>query len=339
MLIFYSVLHLLVDGVCAYSMFSRFIPDGGSTAVLVYNFCAFALQMPLGVLLDRLPLKKINSSLLCSFAGACLTFAGALLSPVILGLGNALYHIGAGTDVIHEDRLTGKRGAKLGAFVAPGAIGLFIGRLLAGKAAAYAVLPAAGVLLLLPEIIMVIKKGRSVSSDDAASTFRYKDVPAVVLCFLVVVLRSFTGLSVHFNVASGFLFSAVSVAAVAAGKWLGGVIAARLGRPLTAAISLVFAAVCYLLSGISAAAAVAALLLFNMTMPVTLYEPVRRCPGAAGFFFGLLTFGLFLGFVPVWAEWQLPVPGGLTGAASCLISLLLLLPALSVKEASGCTTL
>lgn len=335
LLILYSFLRLAVDGVCAYSMFSRFIPGGGSTAVLIYNFCAFALQMPLGVLLDRITFKKINGSLLCSFIGACLTMAGALLSPAILGLGNALYHIGAGTDVIREDRLTGKHGSNLGIFVAPGAIGLFIGRLLAGAAGPYAVLPVAGILLVFPGAVMIIKYGRIDPENNAAFSFKRGDVPVFVLCFLVVVLRSFTGLSVHFTVASGMLFNAFQVAAVAAGKWTGGILAARIGRRLTAALSLLCAGVCYSFAGISAAAAVAALLFFNMTMPMTLYEPIRRCPEASGFFFGLLTFGLFLGFIPVWAGWELPVPGWTAGAASALLSLVLLFPALSDKEKSG----
>ena len=48
------------------------------------------------------------------------------------------------------------------------------------------------------------------------------------------------------------------------------------------------------------AAGVAALFLFNMTMPVTLWAMVQLLPGAKGFSFGLLTFGLFIGFIPVY---------------------------------------
>jgi len=42
------------------------------------------------------------------------------------------------------------------------------------------------------------------------------------------------------------------------------------------------------------------MLLFNMTMPVTLWAMAKIMPGAKGFAFGLLTFGLFLGFLPVY---------------------------------------
>ena len=51
----YAALHLLVDGMCALAMFGRLLPRGDrALAILLYNFCAFALQMPLGVALDAL---------------------------------------------------------------------------------------------------------------------------------------------------------------------------------------------------------------------------------------------------------------------------------------------
>ena len=42
----YGLVHLLVDGVCAWAMLGRL--GGGWTGILIYNFCAFALQFPLG---------------------------------------------------------------------------------------------------------------------------------------------------------------------------------------------------------------------------------------------------------------------------------------------------
>lgn len=67
---------------------------------------------------------------------------------------------------------------------------------------------------------------------------------------------------------------------------------------------------------------VLALLLFNMTMPLTLYQLWLRWPQYPGTVFGALTFGLFLGFLPVALGWQIPV-GGTVGS---LMSLVLLLP-------------
>ena len=56
MTMLYALLHFLVDGVCAWAMLGRL--GGGMEAFLLYNFCAFALQLPLGALLDRLGGRK-----------------------------------------------------------------------------------------------------------------------------------------------------------------------------------------------------------------------------------------------------------------------------------------
>ena len=45
----YSLLHLMVDVVCAFAMFGSFLTSQNQPMdFLLYNFCAFALQMPLG---------------------------------------------------------------------------------------------------------------------------------------------------------------------------------------------------------------------------------------------------------------------------------------------------
>lgn len=118
----------------------------GPTAVLwylIYSFCAFVLQLPLGVLLDSLLSGKrhsLRSQQYAPFgfalAGGVLTFIGTFSSPIILGLGNALFHVGGGVQTIREDRLHQGCGRRLGVFVASGALGLFIGRM-AGKSLAF----------------------------------------------------------------------------------------------------------------------------------------------------------------------------------------------------------
>lgn len=47
-----ALTHALVDFTCALLLFSR-VGAAWLPAALVYNFCAFALQLPLGALCDR----------------------------------------------------------------------------------------------------------------------------------------------------------------------------------------------------------------------------------------------------------------------------------------------
>ena len=49
----FSCMHFLVDAACAFAMYGVFKGrDAWYWYILLYNFCAFALQMPLGVVLD-----------------------------------------------------------------------------------------------------------------------------------------------------------------------------------------------------------------------------------------------------------------------------------------------
>ena len=101
MTVWYSILHFLVDGVCALAMFGSFLPGGHDhTDILVYNFCAFAMQMPLGLALDMASIryreKEMEIAFAAAAAGVCCTIAGAFVHPFLLGLGNALFHLGGG---------------------------------------------------------------------------------------------------------------------------------------------------------------------------------------------------------------------------------------------------
>jgi len=87
------------------------------------------------------------------------------------------------------------------------------------------------------------------------------------------------------------------ICAVVLGKVAGGFAADKLGVYKTSIISLGLATLLFLLFQIPVAG-VAALLLFNMTMPITLWATAKLFPGAKGFSFGLLMFALFLGFLP-----------------------------------------
>ena len=77
----------------------------------------------------------------------------------------------------------------------------------------------------------------------------------------------------------------------------------------------------------------AAVFLFNMTMPLTLWAAARLLPGAKGFSFGLLTFGLFLGFLPVCLGSGALSLTPQAGAAACVLSFVFLLPGL--REAAA----
>lgn len=61
----YSASHFLVDFSCALLIFRTVSASGDPTALFIlYNYCAFALQMPVGLLAD-----KLNRNALMAAAG------------------------------------------------------------------------------------------------------------------------------------------------------------------------------------------------------------------------------------------------------------------------------
>ena len=321
----YAAGHFLVDFSCAFLLL-RFVRPTASwqEAALLYNFFAFAGQMPLGLLADRLGHGR-------SFAAAgCVLAAGAYLLPgaplalaVTAGLGNALYHIGGGHDTLA--RSDGRAGL-LGLFVSPGALGLFLGFWLGRGAAAPAFLPPLLLLAAAGAVLRLCGKteaaGFSLAPDRAGTL-------ALLALFLVVCLRSYAGFLFAFPWKSG-AWAVVFVLCVAAGKAAGGFLFDRFGGGRTSIASLGLAAGLFLLSDRPLCGCLA-VLLFNMTMPVTLRAAADRLPGAKGFSFGLLTFALFLGFLPGFLGLPSLRTGGMY-AALCAVSLVLLCPALGRED-------
>ena len=186
-----------------------------------------------------------------------------------------------------------------------------------GKAAAPPLWVAPAALLLLSAAIVLLCRGRSGNAPvDTACDWR-----VLLPLFLVVVLRSWMGMNQSFSWKSGWPL-ALTLALVL-GKTAGGFVMDGLGPRRASALTLGAAAALYLLCGLPLPG-LAAVFLFNMTMPVTLWAAARAVPGAKGFAFGLLTFGLFLGYLPSWLGWRSPLTAPWIYALVALVSLILL---------------
>lgn len=334
MTVVYSILHMLVDCICALSMLGHFVnSENGYFYFWIYNFSAFALQMPVGVLQDALNLwykdRKKEFSYCFVVLGVELTILGALVHPVILGIGNALFHVGGGVGTIREDAAKGWKGRGLGVFVAPGAFGLYLGKLLAGNGAwKTGLLAGAFLMVLLTVAAGVIRKDLPYLTEAIETEERKVQqksrIVLVLGCFLVVILRSYIGMVVSMPWKQIPLLGLISVLAVVCGKAAGGFLAVRLGYGKTTLLTLLIAALGYL--GLEQALlGILALFTFNMTMPMTLYLLIKELPLLPGFSFGLLTFGLFLGFLPVYFEWQTGWSGQLMGSMGSILSMVILL--------------
>ncbi len=309
LLAIYSVGHFFVDLACAFLMFSlRDDGDARLIQIILYNFFAFAVQMPAGFIADRL-----NRNGAVAAVGIGLTFFAFLLTPIpmicviVLGLGNCLYHVGGGTDVLGFDE---KKQWMLGVFVSPGAMGLFIGTLLA-KSKVISVLYG-GPIMLAISVAIVLGLHLTYSLRAPSGNICKPVKPAgklkalaVVCLFLVVILRSYVGVTLYTPWKNGILLSTLAVLGLALGKAAGGFLADRFGAVRTSVVSLALCSIMFMFSG-NAMCGILAIFLFNMTMPLTLFAMAGLFPSSRGFAFGCLTFALFLGCVPSFLS--LPIP-------------------------------
>ncbi|MCL2057694.1 MAG: hypothetical protein FWH01_01360 [Oscillospiraceae bacterium] len=269
--------------------------------VLLYNFCAFAMQMPIGIIADKLNRNNLLATIGCFLVGLAHALVSIPVTAVIFaGIGNALFHIGGGVDVLN---ISEKKLGPLGVFVSPGAFGIYYGTMLGRGSALSANAVPLVIIVAMCAIYTVYKSQKGAYPKNAAFSLEGAGAPdmliSAVCLFLVVCLRSFLGLALDFSWKSAGHWGTALICAVVFGKTIGGFIADRFGAFKTALISLAIATILFLMPHIPAAS-VAAVLMFNMTMPITLWVMAKIMPGAKGFAFGLLTFGLFLGFLPVY---------------------------------------
>ena len=333
LLALYSLAHFWVDLSCALLAFRTLSasPDF-ALCLLLYNFCAFALQMPLGLLADRLDRNGAVAAAGCALVALAYAVPLPLAAAVTAGVGNALFHLGGGIDTLN----TGLgRSAALGIFVSPGAVGLFLGTLWGRGDAAPLWAGPVGLLLLAGAILWLCRRTfgslRSGNAPVEAEPAGGSWLPLVPL-FLVVVLRSWMGLGQSFPWKAAW--GLPLVLALALGKAAGGFLMDAVGPRRAAGWSLGLAAALYLLSG-APLPGLLAVFLFNMTMPMTLWAAAQLLPGAKGFGFGLLTFALFVGYLPVYLGWPAVFGNVWACAAAAALSLALLWRPLG-KEALRC---
>lgn len=322
-----TAMHLLVDGICACSIFMLQPSRGGvmvGVLFVTYNVLAFMTQPLVGLWTDRRGLRPrmLWSSVLLLLAGALLAaLYPKLLASVteiglapelpllatiatLLGIGNSLFHVYGGkavTEMTHNDP------RHLGCFVSSGALGLALG----GAFHSLPLLMTIGVALTgvaastaptAPSLRG--QRARATSSAGCATD----TVPAPNLSkaeaelagvglfmLLLVFIRSSVGNMKPNTIGDIAYFTTIASVLAFAGKASGGFLARRYGVWTTLTATLMLSGMFLLLSNVHWAAALAMVLCINLTMPLTLHLANRSLPHRAGFAFGALAFMLIPG--------------------------------------------
>lgn len=306
---YYTVLHCLVDFCCIYYMVQVVMPTCWTNDIetwllygVLYNFIAFAGQLPVGIFGDWLQRNQhmVAFGLLCLLSVYVGTGFGLPLLPAVLllGIGNACFHVGGGRKAMayREDACQ-----PVGIFVATGAFGVFGGNWVAGQGRNWllAMTVVLGIALFLQLVFcyMTTEKKQIKQSISFHPEKGCWSLLLAVCCILVVILRSFAGTIFHFPWASGWL-SLLMTVGIVLGKAFGGVLADRFGIRPTVLVSLTCSALLFLGANAVPVMGLLAVFLFNMTMPITLSLLGMQFPSAKGTAFGALTFAIFIGLIP-----------------------------------------
>jgi FSR family fosmidomycin resistance protein-like MFS transporter len=330
----YGVIHALVDAACVTAVVrasrGSYLADVGAFwTVAGYDLLAFGLQFPLGLLVDRLRLARL--SMLAGTAMAAVVLAPVSLPPltttIVAGVGNALFHLGAGGLVL---RSAGGRAAPAGVFVAPGALGLGLGLWMGrtGRASTFPIYIALAFAVIA--LVTLDKDGLKWEPSKGSHTLRpptgtptplaslglarwsaagkagglptrLAPLPWVILLMLLLVsvaVRSFVGFGACFQCPAGLAVAIGLPAAGFLGKLVGGMVADRLGWLRTSIGALLLSLPLIAFSGGSLVLALPGVLLFQSTMAVTLvavYALMPRWPATA---FGLPSLTLIAGAFP-----------------------------------------
>lgn len=315
----YSIGHFAVDFSCGFMLYTMYVRGDLEAAsvpllFLVYNLIAFGAQYIIGAAGDFF---KSNGRVF-AIAGCLLTVAGLVagdnyaepyLVTVLIGLGNAAYHVGGGTDALTRDAGM----TRAGIFVSTGSLGIAMG-CHAGESGHFNLYFAVAVLLFVACAIYIFCRGArriphipEATEQPGISAFRRlltggkplleATLPAALILLAAVLIRSWAGfIAVSPGSDSKFAYL-LPAAAAFGGKFLGGVLADLLGARRTGTVAVLLSVPLLWLGASSYMLFLAGLFFFNIAMPITLVGLSRRFPSHEGFAFGLTTLMLVVGYI------------------------------------------
>jgi MFS transporter, FSR family, fosmidomycin resistance protein len=341
-----GTIHAFVDLLCVTAVLRALrthdMNAAGTYAIVVgYDLIAFAVQLPLGLLVD-----KVNAPRAASIAGVVLSAMAVLsatgradVTMVLAGIGNALFHVGAGGVVLANTR---GRAAPAGLFVAPGSLGLGLGLWLGPRAH----IPTWPLLMLAAVSVAGAALVSAPLQPQPPAVEQERGMPArlwllaLVLLLLSATVRGFIeSVGCQWCPKATFLMVALPLVGFTA-RLLGGYASDRLGWVETSVGALLLSAPLIAFNHGSVVPALVGLLLFQMTMPVTLMAVWRVMPRRPATAFGFPCVGLVVGTIvsgeaPIRRMLDAPFLLGLVAASATALLLALELIGIRRRQRSA----
>ncbi len=300
-----ALLHFLVDGLCLCCLYLIAFPFSFPRLTgifVVYNVLAFLTQPLTGLLADRMRERHwmlLAAVVFLLVAVMTVTFGlpfDGYLAPVLLGIGNSLFHVWGGKQVVLK---AGNDMRALGLFVSTGAFGLAVAMVFFSLSLLYIFLLA---LCLLAVAYLKLEQndervGNAVQDTPWSSRVRQSRWLLLLVVVAFVMFRSFMGESFTSAIVKDNMVVLLIGMTAMLGKMAGGWMASRMGILVTLAAVLVVVSGCLLCRSSERAVMLTGLFAVNCTMPVTLYWANGLLKGREGLAFGLLAAALIPGYL------------------------------------------
>ena len=300
-----GVIHAFIDASTVTVIFStigihKVSWQTGAALVIGYDLIAFAGQPFLGILADKLGNMRtvIIAGIVLTATSLGLMLTSPLAACIVAGVGNALFHLGAGAVCIYIKK---GRAAPTGVFVGPGALGLSFG-IWFGKSGMVMVWPfliALGAALVVSALIALPQTHRFPDAEpgiiDKKFTWPWL---GLFLVLSSIFFRSLVGHAGSYACPKipSVLFGLGGAACL--GKMIGGILCDRFGWLRTSTIVLAISMPFIAFGNSNPILVGVGLGFFQMTMAVTLVAIAMLFPKFPAFAFGLNCLAFILGALP-----------------------------------------
>ena len=269
---------------------------------LLYDFIAFVPQGLLGYLRDKG--LKINFAtiglLLTTLSLLLFNFnINEILVILILSIGNCMIHIQGAETTLRSSK--GKISPSA-IFVSGGSFGVITGKVLATYNIPIYLIIIINLLMIIP--IIICNKYSHLINDKNLDKYNFSNKKInsktiIALAVFVVIVRSFMGYGIPTTWNKTLIQAVYLYCAMGLGKAIGGLLIDSIGIKKTALISTIGALPFLLLGNNIMTISLIGIMMFSMTMAITLGIIVSELKKYPGVSFGLTTLGLFLGALPI----------------------------------------
>ena len=269
---------------------------------LLYDFYAFIPQGVFGYFKDR-GIKYDFAIIggLLSLLSLFLLYLNvwSIIVVFAIALGNSLIHVEGAQSTLRNSN--GKM-SSVAIFVGGGSFGVIIGKLLASYSTSILLMFLINVLMLI--LIFVSRRFRKDLNNVELKEYNYSNnkinkKKIILLSVVVVTIRAYMGYGIPTSWNKTIVQSILLFSLMGTGKALGGLLIDHVGIRKTSIISTIGALPFLLFGDKIMMVSLIGVMLFSMTMPVTLALIVSELKSKPGVAFGLTTIGLFLGSLPM----------------------------------------